>query len=529
MRAPYTLFVAAVLGVCALVSGVPIAAAAFRLADGGAWPPFDARHAELLIHSLAVAGGATLLATLLGGGLGLALGYFRVNSRLLLLFVFPAPFLVPSYILALAWIEMLGKNGLVADLFARTTGVTVDVPNLYSIGGAVWVLGLSHYPVVAAAALIGARRLDARFDEAARLARGTWPAFVAVVLPLLAPTILTGSLAVFLLTLVAFAVPSLLQVAVYPVEIHTRFAAFHDLSGGMMAGLPLFVAGALAIAAWLAFLRQRRAWLTGRAVQSSEPRGSTSLRWIMVFSCWLVVGVSAILPIAVLVWRSLPLNSYAEVWETAREEFWASVMTAAAAATLMAALGFAMALLCRKPKAAAPFAVLSATPFLLSGPALGIALITAWNHAGWRSPVYDSAAIVVLACAARFLFFSFAGAFASLRDLGPTLVEAASVAGVPRWRQVTGILFPLSLPYLVAVWTLSFLLTFGEVDTTLLVAPPGLTTLPVRIFGLLHYGPGRLVAALSVIITIIIIGAAAFAALTYLLTLKITHAPRTAR
>ena len=70
---------------------------------------------------------------------------------------------------------------------------------------------------------------------------------------------------------------------------------------------------------------------------------------------------------------------------------------------------------------------------------------------------------------------------------------AAALSGASWYRQALGIYLPLCLPWLAGIWGLSFLLAFGEVDATLLVMPPGVTTLPVRIFGLMHYGPSELV------------------------------------
>jgi ABC-type spermidine/putrescine transport system permease subunit II len=45
---------------------------------------------------------------------------------------------------------------------------------------------------------------------------------------------------------------------------------------------------------------------------------------------------------------------------------------------------------------------------------------------------------------------------------------------------------------------LCFILSFRELTGTLLVTPPGVETLGVRIYSLYHYGAGQLVAALSV-------------------------------
>ena len=65
-----------------------------------------------------------------------------------------------------------------------------------------------------------------------------------------------------------------------------------------------------------------------------------------------------------------------------------------------------------------------------------------------------------------------------------------------------------------AVWLLSLVLATGEVAGTLLVAPPGVTTLAVRVFSLLHYGAEDRVAALCLAIALAAaIGAGASAVL----------------
>ena len=48
-----------------------------------------------------------------------------------------------------------------------------------------------------------------------------------------------------------------------------------------------------------------------------------------------------------------------------------------------------------------------------------------------------------------------------------------------------------------------FLFSLGEVGASLLVAPPGEATLPMRIYNLLHYGATDTVFALSLVILMV--------------------------
>ena len=56
---------------------------------------------------------------------------------------------------------------------------------------------------------------------------------------------------------------------------------------------------------------------------------------------------------------------------------------------------------------------------------------------------------------------------------------------------------------LAAAFVIVFILTMGELGVTLLVVPPGVETLPVRIYNLMHYGADAAVAALSLILVAI--------------------------
>ena len=529
-RSSYWLAFALVSAACVLISGVPLITVVLQLVkEPSALSGLGDRQIALLLNSLRIAGGAAVVSMVLGGALGIALQMVRVPSRTLLLWLLPVPFLIPPYIQTLAWMEILGNSGIVAGALESLFDVRAAVPNLYSPGGAVWVLALAHYPIVAATTLLGVQGLDARYEEAAVLARGPRAVLLRIHAPLLAPAILTGGLAVFLLTLVTFSVPSMLQQSVYPVEIHTQFAAFYDTGAGLWGAMPLVVVGGTAALAWFAYIRRRRGWYSGHARPLRHPRGVRPVRIGAAAMSWGLVSVSTLLPLSVLAWRSLPVSSYAQAWDTAHQELASSVVIASVSACIITGLGFLLAYFFRLRSATASVCGATLTPLLLSGPALGIALILAWNHAGWRGAVYDSVAIVVLASCARYLFFGFAAAALAARRLDPELFEAASVSGATWYRQVGGVLLPLSLPTLAGVWGLSFVLCLGEVDAAVLLTPPGMTTLPVRIFGLLHYGPSSLVAALSLLVVFVELGGAALAFAAYALSKRFVHARHTLR
>ena len=62
---------------------------------------------------------------------------------------------------------------------------------------------------------------------------------------------------------------------------------------------------------------------------------------------------------------------------------------------------------------------------------------------------------------------------------------------------MSGIGLPQVRRGLLAAWAMSFVLAFGEVGTTILVAPAGDSTLPIRVYTLIANAPPGHVAALA--------------------------------
>ena len=68
---------------------------------------------------------------------------------------------------------------------------------------------------------------------------------------------------------------------------------------------------------------------------------------------------------------------------------------------------------------------------------------------------------------------------------------------------------PLIAPYLIAAFGLSFALSMGELGATVMVYPPGWVTMPVAIFGLTDRGDIFTGAALTMILVVATLVAAA--------------------
>ena len=67
------------------------------------------------------------------------------------------------------------------------------------------------------------------------------------------------------------------------------------------------------------------------------------------------------------------------------------------------------------------------------------------------------------------------------------------------WRQLTSIALPQLAPTLVAAWLVGVIIALGDLAASILTVPPGVTTVAIRIFGLMHYGVEDQLAAICLV------------------------------
>jgi iron(III) transport system permease protein len=142
-------------------------------------------------------------------------------------------------------------------------------------------------------------------------------------------------------------------------------------------------------------------------------------------------------------------------------------------------------------------------------------LIALWNSP--RLPdIYGTTAMPVLASLARFAPLATLAVLAQLRQVDRELIDAARVhqsSHLQGWLQVR---LPMLAPGLLAAAGVAFALSLGELGATLLVAPPGQSTLSMRIYNYLHYGASDAVAGLCLLLALSAV-AAGLLAMTALL------------
>ncbi|MFN8059549.1 MAG: ABC transporter permease subunit [Vicinamibacterales bacterium] len=462
----------------------------------------DARQRTLLANTAVLGTGTALLATVIGAPLGLGLARVAMPAKPIWRVALAAPVLLPPYVIGLAWVYLTGAAGPVAsiagrDLFSDWT---------YSLPAAILILGLVFYPLSMLATEVAARRVERRLEEAGLVVAPTARVVWHITLPLIAPAIGATALVIFVLAVSEFGVPGLLRVRVFTTEVFTAFAALYDFSRATVLTLPL-LALSIVVSACAALLIGERLVATRRGASGAEPLAFAgwTLRTIAAASC--VLATALIVPLAVLTQEALGVPSVVAVVQGSREAIRNSLGLSAVGASVVTFLavwvGYARARASRRVGIAvdALLVVLFAVPSTV----VGVGLIGVWNREGMFGSVYGTQGMLLLVYLARLVPVAALALAAGIRYVPTSQEEAAAVAGVRWWRAMLGIVLPQIKLSVLATWTIVFILAFGELGASILVAPPGEATLPIRIYTIIANTAPAHIAALALLQSIVVL------------------------
>ncbi len=460
----------------------------------------SSRQWSLMGHSLLLASIVTLATTSVGVPLGIILGRSDLPLRRSFTALFVIPLLIPPYIIAVSWLDLVGTAGPIAHIFGEASSRSA-MALLFGLPGCAWVLFSVFLPVPLLLTLVFLRTVHPRLEEAGRLAAGWGRVLKGVTLPLIAPGILLAAVVVFLLSFGEFSVPNFLRYGVFPVETFTRFSAFYDFEAATAAAVPLAAVTFLVLLVEAVFLRER----TYQLHPSPEAERHSTIRlgrWRAVATA--AVGALAlvvvVVPLVVLLVQAGGADAYLEALQRAGGSLIRSLLYGAAGASLLAVLGFLTGHLIETRAVRGWRMVDSLTVFTFALPStvIGIGLISLWNNP-WTNFVYATPWIILLGYVAKYTALTSRISVTQLAQIPPSMEEAAQVAGAGWGRRMVFITVPLARRSLLAAWLVGYIFSVRDTGITMLVYPAGHETLPVRIFTLMANGTPRLIAALCVL------------------------------
>ncbi|UCH37032.1 MAG: iron ABC transporter permease [Candidatus Bathyarchaeota archaeon] len=405
------------------------------------------------------------------------------------------PLMVPPFVGALALTNMLGRNGAITNFLQSSLNLPLEggllLPN---IAGIVFIQTFHLWPLIYLNTSASLSKIDPTLEESARnLGASGFTLFRKITLPLSLPGFAAGALLVFLWSLADIGTPIMTNFTEYSV-----FQAYKELTiqegYKAMASVIAIVITAISALALLTVNRYvglkeyatTRAGAAPRAIQKSAGKKASVL---ILISLSLLVVISIIPHLGTVVMAFTLGPAYGE-WlprgvtlEFLTQTFGDPTSSLAVANSLIYSflasfvdifLGAMIAyLLVRKNFLGKSFLdFISMMPFAIPGVVMGLGYIYLFSR-----PIIGNFRltsiwyILVISYSMRRLPYSVRSSTAVLRQVHESLEESARNMGASRLKTLTLITIPLIMPGLIAGAILTFINSFTEVSTSLLLKP----------------------------------------------------------
>ncbi len=453
----------------------------------------------LLWNSIALGAAVSAASTVLGTGLAFWL-CGRGKLRRLAGMLYLVPLLIPPYIHALAWMAVAGRRQLLDRLFDALFSPSFSISS-YGFLPTVLVLSFSLFPVVTLLARRGLGAIQPELLEAGLLIDTSWRVWRRVVLPLLAPSIVAAAGLVFVLAMVEYGVPALLQYNVSVMEMYASFSQYFDPVRAFSSVLPLVVITTAVLS--LSQSGMKNSPLSPRLVPADlgdKDDWPVWARWTLTLCAgtWML---AVFVPVLVLLGRSGGPDILWQAANVSAGELVRTLVVAGVTGVAATAVAVPLALAFMQHMTRLRWLAL-ALPLAVPAPLTAIALIYIWNRPAldWG---YGTLLMLVLAHLARFLPFAAFTAFSGIRNIDPLLLEAAALPDVGALKRLVRVTLPVLGPTIVITWFISFVLSLGELGASLLISPPGQATMSMVVYNLLHYGATETVSALALILLLV--------------------------
>jgi len=487
---------------------------------------------QALKNSLIIAAMSTIGSTIVGTFFAWLVTRTDLPHKKFMKAMFLVPFMLPSFIGAMAWKMLLSPNaGFINQFFMQHLGFTGPIFNIYSYLGISLVEVMYLFPFVFIQVCGALERMDPTLEESARISgAGLFTITRKITIPLVLPSILSGALLIMLYSMAHFGTVAVLGIenGIYNIptliyeRIHQSGGSFDAIRTGTVLATVLVISAALIIWAQRKILGSGHYQIIGGKSFRPMELKLRGLRMPMMIFCFLYIGFTILLPTVVIFLvgslktyglsfspENLSLANFKFIlfeYAVTRDAIVNSVTLGFTAAiiTMFAGVMISYVIVKMKVRGKGILEFLGMLPFSVPGSVIALGVILAWSGQ-FGVNFYNTVWIILLAYIARYMAFSLKANSAALEQVHDSLVEASRACGATMWQSLKDIVLPLVKPGMLAAFFLIFLPSLRELTVSIMLYAPTTRTIGVAIYTLNEDGETVISAALAAIALIIIV------------------------
>ena len=469
---------------------------------------------QTLIRSLVVCGVTVLTTTLIGVPVAYVMTRYNVPGKQLLHIFIIMSLMSPPFIGAYSWIILMGRNGLVAKLFAL---FGAKAPTIYGREGIIFVFTLHLFPYIYLYTSGAMNSIDASLEEAAEnLGMSKLKRIWTVTLPVILPSILAGCVMVFMTALADFGTPMLLGegYVVLPVLVYNEYMSESAVNPYMASALSVIIVScSLLVLAFQKLVIDKRNYMMSSLRPPQETKLHGWKRVLMSIPIYIVVFL-AFLPQIVVVCQSfversfsgmvkgINLNNYRAILSRLGTNIRNTYVFSLVAIVFIVVVGILVSyvLVRKKGKVANMIDTLIMFPYVIPGSVLGIGLIIAFN----RKPIVlvGTAAIMIISYVIRKLPYTVRSGTAFLYQMDPFVEEASINLGVSPMKTFFTVTARMMLPGVMSGAVLSWITCINELSSSIMLYSGKTSTIAVAIYQEVTRMSDGTAAALATILTV---------------------------
>jgi len=463
-----------------------------------------------LLNSTLMALVACVFAVVVGGANAWFVTRSDIPCKKLISAVFVFPYMMPSWAIAMFW-ENLFRNTNVGThavgILQSMSGFCMPEWFVYGFFPCAICLGIHYAPF--AYILIGGilRNMDANLEEAATILKASrFKILRRVTLPIVMPALLSTILLVFASSVSSYTVPMFLGIKGNFWTLSLKMKSLLNISQKVGEGyviavvLLLFSVAILLLNQYMTGKRKSYTTITGKSSQVSFVQLGWK-KWIFTPLLLLYVAFFAIVPLLSFALESVTTtsgdlstftlyywitseqtnvyipNSYgilhnAEIWKAFGNSLLLSLVVALFAGTIGLLIGYAVSKK-RGSKLANFVSNVSFFPYLI--PAMSFsAVYLAISCTPAFSWLFESIFLLMIVGSVKFMPFATRSDTSAMMQVSGEIEEAAITMGVPWWKRMTKIMFPIQKSSFLSGYLLPFISCMRELTLFVLISSSGL-------------------------------------------------------
>lgn len=476
-------------------------------------------YSNTLINSFKVTVAVTILTLLIGTPMAYFFNMYEIKGKSWLQILIIISSMSAPFIGAYSWILLLGRNGVFTNFFKTT--FNIQIPDIYGFNGILMVLTLQLFPLIFLYINGAMKNVDNTLLEAAEnLGYTGLRRFRTIVFPLILPTILAGSLLVFMRAFADFGTPMLIGEGyrTFPVLIFSEFIGEVTGDKGFAAAISIIAIGITTIFFLVQSYISNRKKFSMSALHPIEPKKIGGIKNVLLhLYIYLVIGI-AMLPQGYVIYTSFlntkgmlfiegySLMSYTQAFDRLGNSIQNTFVIGGLSLIIIVLLAILIAYISvRRPNILTKFIdTLSMIPYIIPGSVLGISLLAAFLTPPLR--LAGGVTIMVIALVIRRLPYTIRSSAAILQQISISIEEAAISLGASNLKTFFKITVPMMSAGVIAGAILSWTTIITELATGIILYTGRTKTLTIAIYTEVIRGNYGIAAALSTILTILTAG-----------------------